>query len=190
MRSMTLFRALRMSALLPARLALPAVRRALPVARLAVPVAGFALLITVLAALVSPLAAQRVGCTYDACALRVQSPSLLAPAMLVRGAAAEELAPLTPFGETIAQFFERGDSAYAHALRYDRLTPTAGVLNIAGPALLILGPLLTDWRQRPIASFTLLAGGLGMTLYGTHLANTANEALNRAIWWHNRELRP
>jgi hypothetical protein len=128
-------------------------------------------------------------CTYDTCALRVQAATFTQPPWLVRGVASEQIMPLTSFGDPVAPHFQPSDSAYAQALRYDRITPTAGVLSIAGPALLILGPFLTNWRERPIASFSLLAGGLGMTLYGTHLANTASDALNRAIWWHNRELR-
>lgn len=129
------------------------------------------------------------ACTYDECALRVRAATFTQPPVLVRGVGGTDIMPLTPFGDPVAQHFQRSDSAYAQALRYDRITPTAGVLNIAGPALLILGPFLTNWRERPIASFTLFAGGLGMTLYGTHLANTATDALNRAIWWHNRDLR-
>lgn len=137
----------------------------------------------------SPLHAQaRTGasCTYDTCALRIRAASFIAPPMLVRGAAGTDVASLTPFGEPVAPYFAGADSAYAQALHYDRISPTAGVLNIAGPAILIVGPMLTNWRERPIASFTLMAGGLGMTLYGTHLANTATDALNRAVWWYNR----
>jgi hypothetical protein len=153
-----------------------------------------ALTAVVMSAVLAPAAAQarrdaRAACTYDECALRVRAAGFTQPPMLVRGLAGEEVMPLTSFGEPVAQLFQRSDSAYTHALRYDRITPTAGVLGIAGPALLILGPFLSNWRERPLASFTLLAGGLGMTLYGTHLANTASDALNRAIWWHNRELR-
>lgn len=129
------------------------------------------------------------ACTYDECALRVRAATFTQPPWLVRGLSGEQIAPLTSFGDPVAPHFQHTDSAYTQALRYDRISPTAGVLTIAGPALLILGPFLTNWRERPIASFSLFAGGLGMTLYGTHLANTATDALNRAIWWHNRELR-
>lgn len=131
-------------------------------------------------------APDRAACTYDTCALRIRAASFLAPPTLVRGVAGTEVAPLTSFGEPLAPYFAGADSAYVQALRYDRISPTAGVLNIAGPAILIIGPMLTNWRERPIASFTLLAGGVGMTLYGTHLANTATDALNRAVWWYNR----
>jgi hypothetical protein len=130
------------------------------------------------------------GCTYDTCSLRVRAATFTRPPILVRGVEEEEMAPLTPFGDPVAPYFQAVDSAYAQALRYDRISPTAGVLSIAGPALLILGPFLTNWRERPIASFSLLGGGLGMTLYGTHLTNVASDALNRAIWWYNRELGP
>ena len=128
----------------------------------------------------------RERCPYDECALRIRAGTLMAPPVLVRGAAEQEVAPLTPFGEPVAPHFRGVDSAYVQALRYDRLTPTAAVLNMAGTGILILSPMLFSWRDRPVASLTLFAGGLGMSLYGTHLANTATDALNRAIWWHNR----
>ncbi|HSJ09109.1 MAG TPA: hypothetical protein VK928_04325 [Longimicrobiales bacterium] len=140
-------------------------------------------LVTAAAAQAQPV---RDRCPYDECALRIRAGTLMAPPVLVRGAAEQEVVPLTPFGEPVAAHFRGIDSAYVQALRYDRLTPTAAVLNMAGTGILILSPMLFSWRDRPVASLTLFAGGLGMSLYGTHLANTATDALNRAIWWHNR----
>lgn len=143
-----------------------------------------------LAAVLAPGAAhtQQAACTYDECALRVRSATLLRPPMLVRGLVEQEIAPLTPFGGPIAQHLQRSDSAYAYALLYDRQQPVAGVLNIVGPAVLILSPFLTNWRERPVASFALMAGGLGMSIYGGVLGNDAMDALSRAILLYNREL--
>lgn len=172
----------------------PQLRRPLLVRRPLLPALTL-LAATLVSSLAVPVAghAQAQGgapCTYDECALRIRAATFTQPPMLVRGMAGEVITPVTPFGAPIAPHFATSDSAYAQALRYDRISPTAGVLGMAGPAVLILGPMLTNWRERPIASFTLLAGGLGMTMYGTHLSNVAMDALNRAMWWYNRSVRP
>jgi hypothetical protein len=171
----------------------PQPRRPLQSSRRLLPVFPLLPAILVLGSLALPgvLQAQAqtgTSCTYDECALRIRAATFTQPPMLVRGMAGEEITPVTPFGAPIAPHFATSDSAYAQALRYDRISPTAGVLGMAGPAVLILGPMLTNWRERPIASFALLAGGLGMTMYGTHLSNVAMDALNRAVWWYNRSV--
>jgi hypothetical protein len=144
---------------------------------------------TLLLGLAAPLAAQAGNpCTYDTCALRMRGAGFFKPAYLVRGEGQQEVLMLAPFGAPTAPLFQGSDSAFVAALEYDRLQPVASVLNLAGPALLVLGPFLTNWREKPFASFAIMAGGFGMSIYGTYLMNAANDELSRAIWYHNREL--
>ena len=144
------------------------------------------LLSATLLLIAAPVAAQSTDCTYDTCALRVRGATFLRPPYIVRGTSDTEVLMLAPFGASTAPIFQHSDSAFVHALEYDRLQPVASVLNLVGPAILVVAPFLTNWREHPIASLTLMAGGFGMTLYGTHLQNVANDELGRAIWYYNR----
>ena len=146
------------------------------------------LLCAFLCTVAAPLAAQGNPCTYDTCALRMRGAGFFKPGYIVRGEAQQEIMMLAPFGTPTAPIFQASDSAFIAALEYDRLQPVASVLNLAGPALLVLGPFLTNWRERPIASFALMAGGFGMSVYGTYLTNAANDELSRAIWYYNRDV--
>lgn len=128
------------------------------------------------------------GCTWETCALRVRGATFTSPPELVRGEQDAAVAPLAPFGPSVSPHFQRSDSAYVNALDYDRIQPVASVLNIVGPALLVVAPFLTNWRERPISSAVLVGGGFGTTILGTYLGNMATEALSRAVWWHNRAL--
>lgn len=128
------------------------------------------------------------GCTYATCALRVRAATFTRPPILVRGAAEEELSGIGSFGDAVAPWFQASDSAYAQAQRYDRLGPISGVLNIAGTAMLILGPILTDWSERPGSTAAIFLSGLGLTLYGGELNNRAQDALSRAVWHYNATL--
>jgi hypothetical protein len=124
-------------------------------------------------------------CTWDTCALRVQPPSLTTPLMLVRGAQGEEVIRLGLLEPAVAPWVALSDSAVAHARVYDLLYDRGSILNIAGTVIAIGAPILLRGTMQKIA-FT--GAGIGMTIYGGALVNQANDALNRAIWWYNREL--
>lgn len=126
-------------------------------------------------------------CTYDDCALRIRSPTLTTAAALVRGRTEEELVPLGFRQPFVSSFFERSDSAYAHASRYDVLYDRGGFMNIAGTVLAIAAPIIFPNTSQKIG-FTL--AGVGLSFWGGLVTNSANDALARAIWWHNRELEP
>lgn len=124
-------------------------------------------------------------CTYDTCALRVQPPSLTTPLMLVRGATGEEVLRLGLLEPAVAPFVALSDSAVAHARVYDLKYDRGSILNIAGTVIAIGAPVLLRGTMQKIA-FT--GAGIGLTIYGNTLVNEANDALNRAVWWYNREL--
>jgi hypothetical protein len=124
-------------------------------------------------------------CTYDSCALRIQAPTLTTPLMLVRGHDSVEVVRLGLLEPAIAPFVTLSDSAVAHARVYDVLYDRGTVLNIAGTVVAIGAPLLLRGAMQKIA-FT--GAGIGLTVYGGVLVNQANDALNRAVWWYNREL--
>jgi hypothetical protein len=131
-------------------------------------------------------AAQAAGaCTYDRCALRVQPPTFATPLMLVRGAHGEEVIRLGLLEPAVAPWVMLSDSAVAHARVYDLLYDRGSLLNITGTIIAIGAPVLLRGTMQKIA-FT--GAGIGMTVYGGHLLNQANDALNRALWWYNREL--
>lgn len=124
-------------------------------------------------------------CTYEECALRVKEATFTTPQMLVRGQHDVELVKLGLFKPAISSFMVRSDSAVAHGRVYDRLYDTGGVLNIAGGILTVASPIIFHGTLRKLA---WTAAGIGLSLYGGVLTNRANDALSRAIWWHNREL--
>jgi hypothetical protein len=124
-------------------------------------------------------------CSYDECALRVKAATLTAPEILVRGAQDAEVIRLGLFKPAVSSFMVRSDSAIVYAGVYDRLYDTGGVLNIIGTALTIAAPVLLDGFLRK-ALWT--GAGIGLSVYGGVLTNRANDALARAIWFHNREL--
>lgn len=124
-------------------------------------------------------------CTYDTCALRVQPPSLTTPLMLVRGSNGEEVLRLGLLEPAVAPFVALSDSAVAHARVYDLKYDRGSILNIAGTVIAIGAPVLLRGTMQKIA-FT--GAGIGLTIYGNTLVNEANDALNRAVWWYNREL--
>jgi hypothetical protein len=142
------------------------------------------ILLLLVTARAGPASAQ-TACTWDSCALRVQPPTLTTPLMLVRGSQDQEVVRLGLLEPAIAPFVALSDSAVAHARIYDVLYDRGSLLNIAGTVVSIGAPILLRGAMQKIA-FT--GAGIGMTVYGNMLTNQANDSLNRAIWWYNREL--
>jgi hypothetical protein len=137
--------------------------------------------------LVSGPAAARAqdACTWDTCALRVQAATLTTPAMIVRGAESAEVIRLGLLEPEVAPFVMLSDSAVAWARIYDRLYDRGSILGIAGTVIAVGAPIMLEGVMQKIA-FTGV--GLAFSVYGGTLTNRANDALNRALWWYNREL--
>jgi hypothetical protein len=126
----------------------------------------------------------QANCTYDSCSLRIQPPTMTTPLMLVRGVEGEEVVRLGLMEPAVAPLLTRSDSAAAHARIYDTWYDRGSMLNIAGTVVAIAAPILLDGTMQKIA-FT--GAGIGLTVYGNLLINRANDSLNRALWWYNRE---
>lgn len=127
-------------------------------------------------------------CSYVECALRVRAPGFTTPAAIVLGANDSVVVVLPGFSGRLAPHFAQPDSAYFHALRYDTYRRRAFIANIAGPAAFVIGSLFTDWGDRPVSSALMMGTALGITVYGGHVTNIANDELSRTIWWYNRSL--
>jgi hypothetical protein len=125
------------------------------------------------------------ACTYDTCALRVQAPSFTSPLQIVRGLEGAEVVTLGLLQPEVAPFLALSDSAVAHARVYDVQFDRGTLISYAGTAIAIVAPILLEGTMQKIA-FTGV--GIGLSVYGGMLINQANDALNRALWWYNREL--
>jgi hypothetical protein len=125
------------------------------------------------------------ACTYDTCALRVQAPSLTSPLQIVRGLDGAEVVTLGLLQPAVAPFLALSDSAVAHARVYDVQFDRGTLVSYAGTIVAIGAPILLQGTMQKIA-FTGV--GIGLSVYGGMLINQANDALNRALWWYNREL--
>jgi hypothetical protein len=124
-------------------------------------------------------------CTFDACAMRIQAPTLRTPRMLVRGIDDVPVVSLGLLEPAIAPFLQLSDSAVVQADIYDLLSDRGSFITIGGTVLSIAGPILFRGTMQKIG-FT--AVGIGLTVYGGVLTNRAGDNLSRALWWYNREL--
>jgi hypothetical protein len=151
--------------------------RALPALLVAAAVALFA----------QPASAQQAAraCPWDECALRIKAPTLTTPAMLVRGMDAEEVVRLGLLEPAIAPFVQLSDSAVAHARVYDVLFDRGSIVSLSGTVIAIAAPILFRGTMQKIAWTGV---GIGLSVYGGYLTNRANDELEQAIWWYNREL--
>jgi hypothetical protein len=134
-----------------------------------------------------PASAQHAtrACTWDECALRIKAPTLTTPAMLVRGMDAEEVVRLGLLEPAIAPFVQLSDSAVAHARVYDVLFDRGSIVSLSGTVIAVAAPILFRGTMQKIAWTGV---GIGLSVYGGYLTNRANDELEQAIWWYNREL--
>jgi hypothetical protein len=124
-------------------------------------------------------------CTYDACALRIQAPSLTTARKLVRGSESVDVVPLGLLQPAVAPFVQLSDSAFVHATSYDELSDRGAIISLAGTAMTIIAPIVMRGTMQKIA-FTGV--GIGISVIGGMISNRADDALSRAIWHYNREL--
>jgi hypothetical protein len=124
-------------------------------------------------------------CSWDQCALRIKAPTLTTPAMLVRGSDDIEVARLGLLEPAIAPFVQLSDSAAARAGLYDVLYDRGSIISLTGTAIAITAPILFRGTMQKIVWTGV---GIGVSFYGGHVVNQANEALSEAVWLYNREL--
>jgi hypothetical protein len=147
----------------------------------------FLLAALAVAALPASAAAQRVPCSYDECALRVERNRILA------GTAGREVGRFNLIGTVDLTALVAGDSATHYAVVFERKQVSGGVLSLVG-GLLVLGGTIWAWADegepgawtdRP--GFWVSVGGSALGLAGSIQLNQARTALSRAIWWNNRD---
>lgn len=126
-------------------------------------------------------------CTYDTCALRVESGFL--GTRLVRGAEGAPVSGLGLFGSNLSEVVGSSGRALEHARVYDR-TRTPAALTALGAGLLLGFGLATaqDDQVSDGVSLGLTLGGIGLTVVSIRLGSQSQRAFSRALWWYNRGL--
>ena len=125
------------------------------------------------------------SCTYDACAVRIDY-SFFGAQHLVRGAAAERVASISPFSSTVRAALAGSDSATVYAATYQEKYRWGSTMAFAGSVIGAATLFLAgdDFSEVDIA-FTIT--GFGISLVGGWLVTSAFDDLNDAIWHYNRE---
>ncbi len=148
------------------------------------PVLAAVLLATAPAA--QPVATPRPdGCTYDACALRVE-PGLFSRDLL-QGVDAVRVGRFGIIDSDLEDAVAGSEYAVEQAREYDRSRRLSLLSGVAGVALLALsapdGPLSSEGAQTA-AGFGALALGFASVRFQL----SAERALSRAVWEYNRVL--
>lgn len=149
---------------------------------------AWALIAVVLGAPASSASAQDVAtCSYDACALRIEpSIALFSRGQLVRGVAGEEVTDIGIFGSGLVQAVSSNDSAFVHAVRFERKARSGFGLGVVGLGIASVGyfPYSDDLST---SDLTLVLSGLVVSAIGSVIASSGSRDLNRSIWWFNRQ---
>lgn len=126
-------------------------------------------------------------CTYDTCALRVESG--LFSTRLVRGVEGVPVSGLGLFRSSLSEVVGGSERALEHARVYDR-TRTPAALTALGAGLLLGLGLATaqDDQVSDGVSLGMTLGGLGLTVVSIQLGTRSQRAFSRALWWYNRDL--
>ena len=141
---------------------------------------------TTLALGATPVGAQSdSSCTYDACALRIES-GFFGGQYLARGVAAERIAPIAPFSTAVSRALAGEDSAMVYAATFETKYRWGTSMAFAGSAIGSVALLLKgdDFSEGDLA-FTIT--GYGIALVGGWLVTSGFRDLNRALWWYNRQ---
>lgn len=129
--------------------------------------------------------AQAVGaCTYDTCALRVERRAI------VGGVEGRVVTPIGYFRTDLGRVPWQSDSARRHVRLFARDYTPGRLLYVFGTVAYTAGVFAGYQREEGFTGWPLAAviGGAGVGVYGSFRLRRADDALGRAIWWHNREL--
>jgi hypothetical protein len=130
-----------------------------------------------------PSVAQAPACTYDECALRLQS------GQLVRGLEGKRVARLGLFPPRIAIFEQGSDSVRAHYSSFRSAQRTGAIVQLVGLAATTTGAIIVLAQGRPGgAGEVLFLGGFGLSFGGSFAFRSSGNHLSHAVWWYNREL--
>ncbi|GLC28445.1 hypothetical protein [Roseisolibacter agri] len=128
------------------------------------------------------------GCTYDACALRREG--VFFSQRILAGVDGRVVARQGFAGFRLDSALATSPRAMAEARIHRREAGVAGVLLLAGSVLgaVALIDASRDGVELSNTRATMLVAGAGMSLVGGWRAQIADRALNRALWWYNRDL--
>lgn len=149
-------------------------------------IAGLALL-AALALTSAAGEAQEPDCTYDRCALRLQSRFF--GSSLVRGMEQQKVAGLGLFPPRIPLLEQSGDSVRVHYEAFRSAQRTAGWLNLTGITLTVASMIVFLADNDAVGTSTALSVfGVGFGIAGAGFGNRATDELSQAAWHYNRGL--
>ena len=130
-------------------------------------------------------------CSYDDCAVRLEFRFF--ERSIVRGRDGVRVARLGYFsGGAVVKAFARSDTAVRYAKLYESRHNTAAALGLASAVITYIPFVLRDDLdsyddviREELATFLAAAAVGGV---GAYFETRAHSALQRAIWWHNRDL--
>lgn len=131
--------------------------------------------------------AQDAGCTWDRCALRLQSRFF--GSSLVRGAEQAKVAGLGFFPPRIPLLEQGSDSVRVHYEAFRSAQRTAGWLNLTGLTLTVASTIVFLADNDAVgASTALTIVGFGFGFAGAGVGSRARDRLSQAAWHYNRGL--
>ena len=134
----------------------------------------------------APAAAQAdSSCTYDACALRIES-TFFGGQYLARGLAAARVAPIAPFSTAVTRAFTGSDSAMVYAATFDTKYRWGTSMALAGSVIGAI-PFVLEGDDYSDVDLAFTITGWGIALVGGWLVTSGFRDLNRAVWWYNRQ---
>jgi hypothetical protein len=135
--------------------------------------------------------AQVAGCTYDRCALRLQSRPFAD--RVVQGTNATVVGNLGMFAPRLEPLATAGDSAGSHYESFRSYQNRGATLSLIGGAAGIAGVIwlistAEDFEDPPGAMWALLGVGLAFSIAGNITVRVGRDHLHQAIWFYNRTL--
>lgn len=134
------------------------------------------------------------ACTYDTCALR-RERVVVAERLLV--GTTERRVRVRGLTFPVDSVFAGNARALAEGRAYRREARTGALLSLVGTGLGLAGAIALgrDCESRELnecsvqgSTAALLGAGIGAGFLGAWRVTVADRALNRAIWWYNRDL--
>lgn len=134
----------------------------------------------------SSAASAPVGCTYETCALRVES-RFWGPERLLRGREGVEVGKLGGFGGGVDTLLAGPDSAAAYARRYVNAARTTNTLSLLSAVAFVVVATRTDWFRDDASDGEVAIGvtGAALALVSIPFRLRAEQSLSRSVWFYN-----
>lgn len=134
----------------------------------------------------APAGAQEPACTYDACAVRLQT-RFFGGTRLVQGASQQPISRNGFFALRIDAFASAGDSVRLPYERYRGYAQRGGVLALLSGVAGGLAYYYYDRQGDESMGTVFVASGLVLGLVSAYNVSKGTDHLNRAIWAYNRQ---